>query len=487
VLVGLAAAPTGTASARAPVVIVVFDEFPTISLLDAHGRIDRRRYPSFASLARRGTWYPNATASVDETGRAMEALLTGRILERRRPTTFESNPNNLFTFLGARYHIDASEEATSFCPRWLCPDVRTQDRRSILRALARGRAERFRRWVASIRPEREPTLYFKHVLLPHVPLRYLPSGHRYSNRAHETIPGIAGAFHDSWLVEQVYQRHLLQLAFTDRLLGSLLRRLRATRLYERSLIVITADNGEGFGVFGDRHQITRHKAANVALTPLFLKLPHQRRGRIVNRHVRTLDVLPTIAHVLRLRVPWQMQGSSVLGPSSRRIPSSVLLIQRSGRRFTLGLAALRRGARRALRRKLRRFGSGDDSPGIYGIGPHRELLGTPVSTWPTVGARRTRAVLEGRAALRRVRRSSGFVPALIMGRIAQGARFGSRPLAIAVNGWLTSTAQTFHLRGGHSEFFSAMVPEPFLHDGSNRVEVFAISSGRGGLQLVRLL
>jgi Sulfatase len=482
----LAALNSSSASARPPVVMLVLDEFPTISLLDSQGRVDRTRYPNFAALARGGTWFPNVTASVDETGRAMQLLLTGNTTERNRPRTFAANPNNLFTLLEGRYTIDASEEATALCPTRLCPHVDLLNADELKHELAFGRAERFRRWVASIKTTRKPTLYFKHLLLPHVPLRYLPSGRRYSTRAGEVIPGIVGRYHDRWLVDQAYQRHLLQLAFTDRLLGSLIRRLRDRGLYDRSLVVVTADNGESFGLFGDRHQITAYKAANIALTPLFVKLPRQRRGRIVRRHVRTVDVLPTIAHVLHMRVPWPTEGRSALGRASRRIPSSVELFQRSGRHFTVSLPSLQRQARRRLRQKLRMFGSGDASPGLYGIGPHRELVGTPVSTWPMVAARRTRAVVNGRRALEGVRRRSGFVPALITGRIERGASSGSRPLGFAVNGWLVATSPTFHMPGSRSEFFSAMVPEPFLHDGPNQVEVFAIAPGRSGVRLARI-
>jgi Sulfatase len=482
----VAALSGGTASARPPVVMVVFDEFPTISLLDSHGRIDGTRYPHFAALANDGVWFPNATASVDETGRAMETLLTGLTPERKRPRTFAENPHNLFTLLEGRYRLNVSEEATALCPRRSCPHAHLQGEAELKHELASGRPERFRRWLRSVKPSRKPTLYFKHVLFPHVPLRYFPSGHRYSDNPHEAIPGIVEIFDNRWLVNQAYQRHLLQLGFTDRLLGSLLSRLRARRLYDRSLVVVTADNGESFGLFGNRHHISDKNAANIALTPLFVKLPHQRRGRIVRRHVRTVDVLPTIAHVLRVRMPWRTQGKSALGRASRRIPSSVLMIQRSGRRFSLSVSRLRRLALRRLATKLRLFGSGDGSLGLYAIGPHQELLGTPLSTWRTVAARHTRASLNGTRALANVRRSSGLVPSLITGRIRRGARRGSRPLAFAVNGWLTSTAPTFHLQGSRSEFFSAMVPEAFLHDGANEVEVFAISSGSSGLRLARI-
>ena len=54
-----------TGAARAPVVLVIFDELPVSSLMDAGGHLDARRFPNFARLARDATWYRN-TASVDQ-------------------------------------------------------------------------------------------------------------------------------------------------------------------------------------------------------------------------------------------------------------------------------------------------------------------------------------------------------------------------------------------------------------------------------------
>ena len=53
----------------APIVMVVFDEFSSASLLDRSGRIDRARFPNFADLAEQSTWYRNATTVADRTDR----------------------------------------------------------------------------------------------------------------------------------------------------------------------------------------------------------------------------------------------------------------------------------------------------------------------------------------------------------------------------------------------------------------------------------
>jgi hypothetical protein len=62
---------------RPPVVMVLFDEFPLSSLLDANGQIDKRVYPSFAELAGQSTWYRNATGVAGFTPWALPAMLTG--------------------------------------------------------------------------------------------------------------------------------------------------------------------------------------------------------------------------------------------------------------------------------------------------------------------------------------------------------------------------------------------------------------------------
>ena len=74
-----------------PVVLVVFDEFPVSSLLRADGSLDAVRYPSFASLARDGVWYPRATTVHEFTTQAVPAVLTGKVpgpgSSRRSPIT----------------------------------------------------------------------------------------------------------------------------------------------------------------------------------------------------------------------------------------------------------------------------------------------------------------------------------------------------------------------------------------------------------------
>jgi hypothetical protein len=461
-----------------PVVMIVFDEFSTTSLLDSHRRIDPVRYPNFARLARDGTWFPNSTASLDETGRAVSSLFTGRDIRTHTRPTYALNPRNLFTLMAKRYRLDVSEEVSSICPRRLCPSSRPQTRHSVRHRLASGRPQRFNRWVRSIRASSRPTFFFKHVLLPHAPWRYLPSGHQFPDGATQRRYSWNLVHYTRWLVDQTYQRHLLQVGFTDRLLGKALARLRATGLYDRSLIVVTADNGESFGRLGNGHEISRKNAGDIAFTPLLIKLPRQRAGRVVRRHVRTMDVLPTIARTAHLQIGWRVHGHSVFGRAARRIPNTTLLYQRSGHRIRLSLRSLSSRAKRALRIKLRLFGSGNEAPGLFGLGPFRSIHGTPVSKLSVVSPGATRATIDAAGRYARVRRSSGSVPVRVMGKLTGKGNRTKLNIGVAVNGTVVATAPTFAPRRGAGQLFSVLVPESSLRDGRNSVELYALL-GRG--------
>ena len=141
--------------------------------------------------------------------------------------------------------MHAFEEATGL-PTSLCePPAGTTASH-----LSHGKPARFREFVGTVERRAAPALWFKHVLLPHVPWQFYPSGRRYRLNAPEPIPGLNGelGFGVPWLVKVSYQRHLLQLGLADRLLGELLARLRRLDLYDDALIVVVADHGIGFHV-----------------------------------------------------------------------------------------------------------------------------------------------------------------------------------------------------------------------------------------------
>lgn len=112
-----------------------------------------------------------------------------------------------------------------------------------------------------------------------------------------------------------------EIAYTDAMLGQLFASLKAARLYDGSLIAVTADHGEAFGEHGERsHGILLHDAT--LHVPLLIKLPASsvagtKTGGIktapkVDVRVGLVDLAPTLLQGAGLAVPKAMQGESLL-------------------------------------------------------------------------------------------------------------------------------------------------------------------------------
>jgi hypothetical protein len=212
----------------APVVVVVLDELPVISLMDEHHQIDPIRYPNFAALARHATWFRNATTVSEVTEYGIPAILTGNYPDPARLPTAADHPQNIFTWLGGSYDLEALGPVTALCPDRLCERVHeslikrmnsllsdlsiiyvhvilpkdlsaglpsvthkwmdfadgtlknsVSDKSLLerLRSLSKGdRFQQFMEFVNAINSAEQRTLYFLHSLLPHIPYNYVPSG-----------------------------------------------------------------------------------------------------------------------------------------------------------------------------------------------------------------------------------------------------------------------------------------------------------------------
>jgi arylsulfatase A-like enzyme len=90
--------------------------------------------------------------------------------------------------------------------------------------------------------------------------------------------------------------------FTDRLLGTFLRRLHGTGLWDKAVVVVTADHGVSFRGGDLRRHPTKTNLAELAFTPLFIRVPGQEQARVVDAHVQTLDILPTLADALGVKI-----------------------------------------------------------------------------------------------------------------------------------------------------------------------------------------
>jgi arylsulfatase A-like enzyme/Flp pilus assembly protein TadD len=155
-----------------------------------------------------------------------------------------------------------------------------------------------RPWLESVKDK--PFFFFFHIYEPHTP--YTPP-EPYASKYTSKYDG--------------------EIATADHIVGELVDELKRLELYDKALIVLLSDHGEGLGDHGeDEHGVFLYNEA--IHVPLLVKLPEaQRAGGTTARPVQLLDVAPTVLGLLGLEVPKIMPGISLLADNvaPRRIYS----------------------------------------------------------------------------------------------------------------------------------------------------------------------
>ncbi|HLF57680.1 MAG TPA: sulfatase-like hydrolase/transferase, partial [Thermoanaerobaculia bacterium] len=520
---------------RAPIVMVVLDELSLTSLMGTDGRVDARRFPHFAALAERSTWFRNAVAASDTTGYALPAILSGRLPAPGDHALAAKFPDNLFTAFGREYRIYAVESLSALCPpelnalrsrepgageRWAAmvtdltvvyahlllprsmreglPEIEStwqgfgasEDRdggpgdvdagAESRVAGQRDRVADFRAVVDAIERREQPSLYFVHVLLPHVPWQYTASGKRYSAPG-PLVPG-ASASHwgrDPVPVFEGLRRYLEQLQFVDALLGELLGKLEQEGLLEESALVVTADHGVSFRPGDSRRGLTPTNAVDILPIPLFVKAPDQKTGVVDDTPVSALSTLPTLFDVLGVRAPFPTDVGSALRPQiggSRRVVTAkgeIVEVPAGIDRDKYAVVAERRSAVDG--------GGALPEPGDR----YADLIGLAVEQLPREPDRVLAGlVVEGRQVYEDVDLTSPSLPVWVAGGVGESG--GEIELVVAVNGIVSATTRARRTPDSGTRF-ATLVSERHLKQGANRVELFAVLGEGAARRLQRLV
>jgi hypothetical protein len=343
-------------------------------------------------------------------------------------------------------------------------------RRERRNATPGGKAEMFSQFVAPIGGAPR-NLYFLDIQLPHFPWEYVQTAQQYPQHFPDmdnfVIDDPPGRFiRNRWLVDQSYARHMLQAGATDKLLGTLIRRMKQAGIWDKALITVSADHGVSFHPGGFRREVKAANLADIAFVPLFVKAPGQNAAREVDRHTCTTDIPGLITRALGVEIPWH---------ADRCDPDRIAVLDSFGgtRDGELARAEARRAA--TVRRKFTLFGEG--WAGVYGFGPAPELIGKQVKAFQPEPARRNRIRFDEQSDVSDVDPRGAIVPALLQATINfVKAPAAGLPLAVAVNGRIAATTRAYELRGKNR--FIALLEPRFYRPGRNSVEVFTISGSR---------
>lgn len=157
-------------------------------------------------------------------------------------------------------------------------------------------------WIAG--HAQQPFFFFLHVFEPHSPYQ-----------APEPFRSRYGNPYDA------------EIAAADAVVGKFIERLKTLGIYDRAVIVLLSDHGEGLGDHGEgEHGVFLYR--EVLRVPLIVKLPKAHRaGETVEHPVQLIDVAPTIASLTGTSPLKPFTGTSLLeAPQpARRIYSETML------------------------------------------------------------------------------------------------------------------------------------------------------------------
>ncbi len=331
------------------------------------------------------------------------------------------------------------------------------------------------------------SLEFVHLLLPHEPWHFYPSGLQYPHP--DKDPGLHVFLTGRWgpearPAEFGRQRHLLQVQYVDNVLGQVVANLKHRGIYDDSLIVVTADHGAAFTPDQELRPGIESAAfpdqtyEQIMWAPLLIKTPHQREGIVSDVNMESIDLLPTIADIVGVDMPWKVEGTPVSKPrhtTKKQFMTSRTVAFKSitlGKKFTVDG---RTGFQRMLAGNAGKFAPRPDPKwGLYQVGPHADFIGRTVGALPVGPAGSLNVQLDDPGAYSSVDIGSGTVPGLLLGSSPVDAT-----IAVAVNGTLVGVSPTFSDDSGERRF-GVVIPDFEFVNGKNDIRLFSVEGTGAG-------
>lgn len=519
---------------KAPVVLVILDELPVAHLMEDPNSIDESRYPAIARLASQSTWYRNASSAAAFTTYAVPAILTGRRPRMSDLPTAADHPQSIFTLLGGQYSMNVDEFITRVCPAELCPESKrklgeeatlgslfsdlnivsqylllppsltnhlpslsgtfggfgqNEQQQAVAReergagqrlgkSLAKGTGEDAlvgaQKFADRIGKGPQPSLNVIHIDKPHSPWSHLPNGERFTQVSE--WKNLRRNRAEKWdasqpVVDQALQRHLLSVGYADKMFGVIESALKRKGLWDRSLVVLTADHGAGFRSGVEHRNVVRGNVGAVTSVPMFIKAPGQKTGKIVDRNSCVNTIVPKVAAGLGIDYPWEQDECS---------PGQIEQLDPLYGSVTAPIGLMARQRLRELARVRRLFGTGTGWAPLYRLGPGKQLIGRDVGSLEVLPKQQGKAAIPDRRIYKFYRSDKGG-DYRINPRVLQRGRLTGvgedKTLAVAVDGRIAAVGVSFLDQPGNKESYSILLP-PELADQSN--ESTAIYEVRGG-------
>ncbi|MEO6030169.1 MAG: sulfatase [Candidatus Binatia bacterium] len=333
--------PTGPANA----ILITID-----TLRADHLGIDgyqRDTSPTLDALGRAGTWFPRCYAQSVTTRASHASLFTGCYPRTHgvlaNSETYPADRPSLMTALHARGYATAGFVSSVVVNRKFGADRQFDhfddeatttelNRPSMAERPARATLDGVQRWLEQRDPAK-PFFLWIHLIDPHGPYTAPTEPERYVGDAHakpgqrvlQLGAGNAGfgeipryqVLNDVRDPSYYVARYDAEIRYVDDALAGFFAKLKALGLYDRTLLVVTADHGETLDE-PTHHRYFSHGLVAYeedARIPLIVHEPAGTKrlaGADTQRPVLSIDVAPTMLDLLGVEIPAAFEGRSVV-------------------------------------------------------------------------------------------------------------------------------------------------------------------------------
>ena len=282
---------------------------------------------------------------------------------------------------------------------------------------------------------------------------------------------------------------MLQAAFTDRIIGQVMDRLREADLYDDAIVIATADHGIGLEPGGPARVLTSadvptENLADTYYVPLVIKAPGLGpAGTVSDANVGTIDIVPTIVAALGFQLPWPVDGID-LGSQERPDAEKRAGVVTGG--IGAGTPTLSGEVTFDGEVQLAEVLSKNvdtllwpDNPAYrpFAISDAGEIVGRRSDQLTITSLSGATAVVHGLEAFDHVDTASGILPAYLVADL-DVAGTAEPTIAVVLNGRVAAVSSGW-TSGGTPHHLEAMLVPDFFRDGANQLEIYLVGGPEG--------
>jgi hypothetical protein len=320
-------------------------------------------------------------------------------------------------------------------------------------------------FLAGLRDLDVPTLDVLHAPVPHQPWLLLPDGRAYDG-PHPALGVEFLAWQNAHTASIGRARHLLQAQYADRLVGTIVARLKELGRYDSTVLVVTADHGISFDAGEAFRDLGASNEPELAWVPLIVRAPGQATGRVDDRNALTIDIVPTIADLAGIELPYSVDGVSLAGDARRAPGDKPMYHPPEERTVALDAAGLATvlGAQPA--------GQGHGPLRVWRTGTFGDLLGRRVDGLEHGDRSAMEATVDVASPGAAIRRGDETLPLWATATIVEGAGREVDVVA-AIDGIVVATGHTYSYPLATRAGF--LLAEPLVRDTSGEIELYEVS------------